>query len=167
MGAAVAGDTQSSTALQKTDWGWGSRCALSMSRGREQRLPPPFYGAWPEYEVEKKKPKFMDKPLSNFDLENWCEYLNIPVKGIFSWNQRIKSNHSPCIINMNDYGSLGTHWVCCNHEKARKILTHLVFLHQMKGTKALVARASRLSRGMTIKYKSSTQSDVVITACYS
>ena len=31
-----------------------------------------------------KKSKFRDRPLSNFDLENWCEYLNIPVKGIFS-----------------------------------------------------------------------------------
>ena len=21
--------------------------------------------------------------------------------------------HSPCIINLDDFGSLGTHWVCC------------------------------------------------------
>jgi len=57
--------------------------------------------------------KFRDVPLSNFDLNNWCRYLNIPIKGIFSRNQRKPLHHSPCIINMDDFGSIGTHWVCC------------------------------------------------------
>ena len=32
----------------------------------------------------------------------------------------MKSDHSPCIINMDDYGSQGTHWACSNRDKARK-----------------------------------------------
>ena len=44
---------------------------------------------------------------------NWCEYLSIPLKGIFSRNVAKPLQHSPCIINLDDFGSLGTHWVCC------------------------------------------------------
>jgi len=52
-------------------------------------------------------------PLSNFDLRKWCKYLGIPIKGIFSRNETKPFHHSPCIINLDDFGSLGTHWVCC------------------------------------------------------
>ena len=57
--------------------------------------------------------KFKDVALSNFDLLNWCEYLRIPLKGIFSRNEAKPLHHSPCIINLDDFGSLGTHWVYC------------------------------------------------------
>ena len=57
--------------------------------------------------------KFRDVPLSNFDLNNWCRYLNIPIKGIFSQNEIKPLHHSPCIINMDDFGCICTHWVCC------------------------------------------------------
>ena len=60
-----------------------------------------------------KKVKFEDKPLSNIDLRKWCNFLRIPIKGIFSRNEKKPLFHSPCIINLDDFGSLGTHWVCC------------------------------------------------------
>lgn len=59
------------------------------------------------------KPPFKDVPLSNIDLIKWCDYLQIPIKGIFSRNETKPLLHPPCIINMDDFGSLGTHWVCC------------------------------------------------------
>ena len=65
--------------------------------------------------MEKKK--FKDIPLSNIDLENWCDYLHIPIKGIFSRNEKKPLFHSPCIINLDDYGSLGIHGVCCWRSK--------------------------------------------------
>ena len=57
--------------------------------------------------------KFEDKPLSNIDLRKWCNFLQIPIKGICSRNETKPLFHSPCIINLDDFGSLGTHWVCC------------------------------------------------------
>ena len=55
----------------------------------------------------------MDVPLSNFDLWDWCEYLKIPLKGIFARNEKMGKNHSPCIINLDSIEGFGTHWVCC------------------------------------------------------
>ena len=77
-----------------------------------QIQPPPFFGTWDDY-YRLKKLKFEDKPLSNIDLRKWCNFLRIPIKGIFSRNETKPLFHSPCIINLDDFGSLGTHWVCC------------------------------------------------------
>ena len=61
--------------------------------------------------------KFKDKPLSSIDLRKWCNFLRIPIKGMFSRNETNPMFLSPCIINLDDFGSLGTHWVCCWHAK--------------------------------------------------
>ena len=45
--------------------------------------PPPFFGTWDEY----KKIEFKDTPLSNIDLKRWCDFLRIPIIGIFSRNE--------------------------------------------------------------------------------
>lgn len=66
-----------------------------------------------------KKTKFKDVPLSNIDLKRWCSCLRIPFKGIFSRNETKPLHHSPCIIYLDDFGSLGTHWVCCWRSKNR------------------------------------------------
>ena len=81
-------------------------------RGMQMR-PPPFFGTWDDL----KKIKFKDTPLSNIDLRKWCDFLRIPIKGIFSRNEPKPLFHSPCIINLDDFGSLGTHWVCCWRSK--------------------------------------------------
>lgn len=60
------------------------------------------------------KPKFVDIPLSNHELMAWVNCLEIPnFKGIYSRNEFMPKKHSPCIINLDDMGSQGTHWVCC------------------------------------------------------
>ena len=77
-----------------------------------QIQPPRFYGTWEDY-YRLKKVKFDDKPLSNIDLKKWCNFLRIPIKGFFIRNEKKPLFHSPCIISLDDFGSLGTHWVCC------------------------------------------------------
>ena len=57
------------------------------------------------------KPPLKDIPLSNFDLLEWVNYLQIPnFKGIFS---RDSKNHihktGRCIINLDDEIGNGTH----------------------------------------------------------
>ena len=81
-------------------------------RGMQVR-PPPFFGTWDNY----KRIEFKDTPLSNIDLRKWCDFLRIPIKGIFSRNEPKPLSHSPCIINLDDFGNLGTHWVCCWRSK--------------------------------------------------
>ena len=57
--------------------------------------------------------KFVNKALSNYDLKNWCKYLGIFITGIYSRDEHMPKNHSPCIINLDEFQGLGTHWVCC------------------------------------------------------
>ena len=64
-------------------------------------------------QLGKKNVKFEDRPLSNFDLEEWCAQLGIKIKGIYARNAVKPLHHSPCIINLDDLGAAGTHWVCC------------------------------------------------------
>ena len=91
-----------------------TRRSPGIPKGKGMQIqPPPFYGTWEDYYRLKKKLKFEDKPLSNIDLRKWCNFLRIPIKGIFSRNEKKPFFHSPCIINLDDFGSLGTHWVCC------------------------------------------------------
>ena len=68
------------------------------------------------------KAKFIKKPLSNIDLSRWCDYLGIKIKGIYSGNEHMPKNHSPCIINLDDYEGVGTHWTCCVPGKKKKTL---------------------------------------------
>ena len=46
-----------------------------------------------------------------------CDFLCIPIKGIFSRNEPKPLSPSPCIINLDDFGNLGTHCVCCWRSK--------------------------------------------------
>ena len=60
------------------------------------------------------RPKFVNKPLSNFDLLQWVDFLKIPnFKGIFARDEIMPRKHSPCIINLDSLKNAGTHWVCC------------------------------------------------------
>ena len=102
--------------------------------------PPPFFGTWGQgmkkkikreraaVGIEKSiqqhpnsrsdfvsvKPKFVNKPLTNFDLLQWVDFLKIPnFKGIFARDEIMPRKHSPCIINLDSLENAGTHWVCC------------------------------------------------------
>ena len=57
--------------------------------------------------------KFSNHPLSNHGLLQWCDKLGIKICGIYSRNEYMPKKHSPCIINLDDLGNQGTHWVCC------------------------------------------------------
>ena len=57
--------------------------------------------------------KFEDRPLTDFDLLQWCKQLKIPIKGIYSRNEARPPNYQPCITNLDDFEGLGTHWVFC------------------------------------------------------
>ena len=59
--------------------------------------------------------KFIDKPLSNFDLINWVKYLGIKnVTGIFSRDTLPNQINEPevGIVNLDTQIGPGTHWVC-------------------------------------------------------
>ena len=58
---------------------------------------------------------FVNKALSNFDLEGWIDKLGIKhFRSIFSRNALPESIHKKeCgIINLDDIEGQGTHWVC-------------------------------------------------------
>ena len=105
--------------------------------------PPPFYGTWKQpivgmgvkkKNLQKRKRvntgkkqsyqrhptnrrhivKFINKPLSNFDLINWVKQLGIKYfRGVFSKDKLPTSmiNYEVGIINLDDYIGSGTHWV--------------------------------------------------------
>ena len=105
--------------------------------------PPPFYGTWKQpivgmgvkkqtskkgkgLTLGKKQSfqrhptnrrhivKFINKPLSNFDLINWVKQLGIKYfREVFSKDKLPTSmiNNEVGIINLDDYIGSGTHWV--------------------------------------------------------
>ena len=65
-----------------------TRRSPGIPKGKGMQIqPPPSYGTWEDY-YRLKKLKFEDKPLSNIDLRKWCNVLRIPIKGIFSRNEK-------------------------------------------------------------------------------
>ena len=104
--------------------------------------PPPFIGSWENpigYGIKKKanqkeekgkrsssrskqpiqfnsayRSHFINKPLSNYDLENWIEQLGIKYfRGVFSKDllpTQIKKKECG-IINLDNHIGPGTHWV--------------------------------------------------------
>ena len=61
-----------------------------------------------------KKPKFHKNiPMSNFDLINWCKYLNIPINDVLSRDQNVPHNHRQAlfIYNLEPSYMSGSHWV--------------------------------------------------------
>ena len=65
----------------------------------------------------RKTIKFVNKPLSNFDLLNYARSLGIKMfKGVFSRDNLPKKISRECgIANLDDKIGAGTHWVCCRH----------------------------------------------------
>ena len=60
------------------------------------------------------KPKFHKNiPISNYDLLKWCEYLNIPIKGVLSRDENTPHNHMQAlfIYNLEPSYMNGSHWV--------------------------------------------------------
>ena len=73
-----------------------------------------MWGVFTHQILGKKKPKFVNEPISNFQLEDWIRYLKIPnFKGIYSRDEPPRVDCSPCIINLDTMNGPGTHWVVC------------------------------------------------------
>ena len=60
------------------------------------------------------KPKFNKHiPMSNFDLLDWCKYLNIPINNVLSREESSPHNHKQAlfIYNLEPSYMSGSHWV--------------------------------------------------------
>ena len=60
------------------------------------------------------KPSFHKNiPLSNYDLIEWCKYLNIPIKDVLSRDETVPHNHKQAlfIYNLEPSYMSGSHWV--------------------------------------------------------
>ena len=94
--------------------------------------PPPFIGSWDDYnkflktgglvlpkkdfKTKKKvrKPKFHKKiPMTNYDLVNWCSFLNIPIKDVLSRGESVLHNHKLVLLiyNLEPSYMSGRYWV--------------------------------------------------------
>ena len=51
--------------------------------------------------------------MSNFDLLDWCRYLNIPIKNVLSRDQKVPHNHKLAlfIYNLEPHYLNGSHWI--------------------------------------------------------
>ena len=60
--------------------------------------------------ASKKKIKFRNKPISNFDIMNWVKELKIKhFDGVFNKDSRQDNNNCE-ILNLDSNNGLGTHW---------------------------------------------------------
>lgn len=87
--------------------------------------PPPFYGSWENPVGYGLKKKFLNKPLSNIDLEKWIKHFGIKhFRGIFSRdNLPMKIKNKECgIINLDDTIGPGTHWVWYRNDEISEYL---------------------------------------------
>ena len=77
---------------------------------------------WEKQSIQKRtslkhsivKPKFHKKiPMSNFDLLDWCKYLNIPINNVLSREESSPHNHKQAlfIYNLEPSYMSGSHWV--------------------------------------------------------
>ena len=100
---------------------WGQGMGEKKSKGEKRgRRPRAFAGGKKPFQQHPNsrgnimRPKFKNKPLTNFDLLQWVDFLKIPnFKGIFARDEIMPREHSPCIINLDELANAGTHWVCC------------------------------------------------------
>ena len=111
-----------------------SNVYLPQSGGKFPMYPPPFYGNWgetigkgnkrPGVTIRKRQSiqrdpnswkHFVNKPLSNFDLEKWIDDLGIKYfRSIYSRDRlpdQIRKKECG-IINLDSIEGQGTHWVC-------------------------------------------------------
>ena len=78
--------------------------------------PPPVIGNWPSTSGRGKKKELIFKktiPMSNFDLLEWCKYLNIPIKNVLSRDQKVPHDHKQTlfIYNLEPSYMGGSHWI--------------------------------------------------------
>ena len=68
----------------------------------------------PAFRSNTLKPKYHKNiPLSNYDLIDWCKYLNIPINDVLSRDENVPHNHRQAlfIYNLEPAYMSGSHWV--------------------------------------------------------
>ena len=99
--------------IGKMSGGAGPRIGMAMNA-------PPYIGTWPSTSGRGKKKELKIRPvfkktvpMSNFDLLEWCQYLNISIKNVLSRDQTVPHNHKLAIFIYNLEPSYmgGSHWV--------------------------------------------------------
>ena len=86
--------------------------------------PPPYIGNWPSTSGRGKKKNGLKLrfkktvPMSNFDLLDWCRYLNIPINNVLSRDQTVPHGHKLAlfIYNLEPSYMKGSHW-CATYVK--------------------------------------------------
>ena len=58
-----------------------------------------------------------NKPLDNFEIQDICNKMKIKLNGIYARNQKIDLKNGNYILNLDSYGSSGTHWTCFIKDK--------------------------------------------------
>ena len=65
-------------------------------------------------DLKARRPVFKKTvPMSNFDLLEWCKYLEIPLNNVLSRDQRLPNSHKLglFIYNLERHYMSGSHWV--------------------------------------------------------
>ena len=52
-------------------------------------------------------------PLTNFEMQKYC-YNEIKFNGVYSRNNSPKIKDGPYVINLDEFKSIGTHWITLN-----------------------------------------------------
>ena len=111
-----------------------------------------------------RRPRFLNKPLSNFDLFRWIDFLGIPgFKGIFARDEHMPKEHSSRNINLDSYERAGTHWVCCVPSNETKNTLWYFDSFGMSYPKEFKARARK--DGMQVIYNSSQYQNINSVLC--
>ena len=105
-------------------------------KGMHVNPPPPFSGNWDDYKKKFKLKELVQilqhppwrvifaqwrKTSSSFSMYNqhgfffyyWQYKIHLQIKEILQQERCSTASYYCLLINMDDFGSLGTHWVCC------------------------------------------------------
>ena len=117
------------------------------------------------------KPKFHKKiPMSNYDLLDWCKYLNIPINNVLSREESSPHNHMQAlfIYNLEPSYMSGSHWVATyvkngDREAIGKPIINYFDSFGMPPFQEIVNHAKRTN--MTLLHQSDQIQNLLTTTC--
>ena len=109
------------------------------------------------------KPKFNKHiPMSNFDLLDWCKYLNIPINNVLSREESSPHNHKQAlfIYNLEPSYMSGSHWVATYVKNG---IINYFDSFGMPPFQEIVNHAKR--KNMTLSHQSDQIQNLMTTTC--
>ena len=109
------------------------------------------------------KPKFNKHiPMSNFDLLDWCKYLNIPINNVLSREESSPHNHKQAlfIYNLEPSYMSGSHWVSTYVKNG---IINYFDSFGMPPFQEIVNHAKR--KNMTLSHQSDQIQNLMTTTC--